>query len=141
MRSQRHVQRASPPATNPPTTPLADLRTSPPAAGPSASNPETGEHPARLLLRLAWLLVGHVALVIMLVMIATGPGGPSWRDGVLGTIVILTLGARYVDIQRFRGTTADGEPADLSHFRGHAVKLVVLATVGAAFAHAWALYG
>jgi hypothetical protein len=42
-------------------------------------------------------------------------------------IVATVLGARYLDIVRYQGLTADGEPASMRDFRRHAVRLTIVA--------------
>ena len=46
-------------------------------------------------------------------------------DLVFWLIVGLSIGARYIDIVRYQGTTVDGEPATTAHFKRHALTLLV----------------
>jgi hypothetical protein len=47
------------------------------------------------------------------------------------------IGTRYVDIVRYQGLTADGQPATMAHFRRYAI--VLLATAVALWAATRAL--
>ena len=58
----------------------------------------------------------------------------SILDGVVWITVALMIVARRLDIIRWQGTTAIGEPATLDHWRSYAVTLVWIATAGFAIA-------
>jgi hypothetical protein len=76
--------------------------------------------------------VGNIALVVAALLIYKSAGW-SIADLVFWLIVGLLVGARYVDIARYKGTTVDGDPATTAHFRRYAlVLLVVSAAVWAA---------
>jgi hypothetical protein len=53
--------------------------------------------------------------------------GWSIADLAFWFIVGLLIGARYIDIVRYQGTTADGEPATMAHFKRHVAILLVVA--------------
>ena len=59
-------------------------------------------------------------------MAATREHGLGWRGVILVALVLATLAARYLDITRFGGTTANGAPADTRTFVKYAVGLVAL---------------
>jgi len=86
---------------------------------------EVSPAPAGCLLRLLWMFVGHGALYLALGTIAaTRAPLPSYLDGIAGASIVLILGLRYLDITRFAGSTAQGEPATLADWRRHAVWLI-----------------
>jgi hypothetical protein len=48
---------------------------------------------------------------------------------------VLTIAARRVDITRWQGTTASGEPATLAHWRRYAATVVLVAAAACVVAH------
>jgi len=95
------------------------------SVGPSS---DTSVHSSvlGLVLRLFWMFLGTLGLAASgLYIINYGAGLFSMPDVIYWTLVPLMLLARYVDIVRFRGATAYGEPATLVHWRHYALGLVV----------------
>ena len=83
------------------------------------------------------MLVGNAIVYASLAMIAmNGDAFPSPLDGVVWVTVVLTIVARRVDIVRWRGKTASGEPATLSHWRRHAATVVLVTAIASVIAHA-----
>ncbi len=82
------------------------------------------QSPAGCLPRLFWMGFGNIALVITALLIYRSAGS-SIADLVFWLIVGLSIGARYIDIVRYQGTTVDGEPATTAHFKRHALTLLV----------------
>lgn len=78
------------------------------------------------LLRVYWMAVGNLALFFCAMFAARRPA-PSVLDGLFVAVAITLIIARYIDIARFRGQTADGEPANLGHWRKYALILVPVA--------------
>lgn len=78
------------------------------------------------LLRVFWMAVGNLALFFCAMFAARQPA-PSVLDGVFVAIVVLLIVARYFDVTRCRGQTADGEPATLAHWRRYALGIVPVA--------------
>jgi hypothetical protein len=72
---------------------------------------------AGCLARLFWTLGGNMALVFGALFIAQAPARLSIYDLAYWGIALLLVATRYVDITHLGGTTADGEPATLSHWR------------------------
>jgi hypothetical protein len=67
---------------------------------------------AAALVRIAWMIGGVVAILTATLSIATQPEWTfGWRDGWLWFAVGATIWCRYIDISRFAGQTANGEPA------------------------------
>ena len=92
--------------------------------------------PAGCLLRLVWMLAGNGALYLSLVMIATtGAPLPSQYDAIALLAVVLIVVARRLDITRFGGRTASGEPATLGHWRRHTLGVCVATTLSWVLAH------
>ncbi len=97
--------------------------------------------PAGCLLRLFWMLIGNVLLLFC------AYGVFQHRSSVLGmadalywAIVGSLLAARYVDIRYLHGTTSDGDPATMTHWRRYATVLGVVSTGLWLGAHAIAYY-
>jgi hypothetical protein len=87
-------------------------------------------------LRLFWMLLGYMIVFTSLGMIfVNAPGFPSPLDGLVWITVALMIGVRRVDITRWRGTTAVGEPATLADWHGYAVTVVSLTAAASAIAH------
>ncbi len=78
-------------------------------------------------LRVYSLMIGHVILLFCGLAIFHNPsrflGAP---DAYFWATVGTLLGARYVDIRYFKGTTAEGKPASTSDWRRYAVFLLVV---------------
>lgn len=100
---------------------------------------QRASHPASVVLRLFWALIGH-AIVYMSIasIVAHRQAFPSPFDAVVWLTVAAMLIARRVDIVRYGGQTLYGDPADLGHFRRFAALLVVVSAAASAAAHALA---
>ncbi len=78
------------------------------------------------LLRLFWMLLGYAVIVLLsLIIVVDSEGGFSWRDIAVGAVGLAIIAARYVDIARYRGDTAEGTPATMEHFRRYATRVAV----------------
>jgi len=76
-----------------------------------------------LMVRLTWMAYGNIAVALLAVLIVQARDFSAldvafW--GVVGTMVSV----RYVDVTRFGGLTAEGEPASIRHWRRYASGLV-----------------
>lgn len=91
------------------------------------SQPEY-QDPAGCLSRLFWMGFGNIALVLAVLSIYKSAGW-SIADLAFWLIVGLLIGARYIDIVRFQGTTIHGEPATTAHFKRY---VMILLLAGAA---------
>lgn len=87
-----------------------------------------------LFLRILWLVLGPVVLFALAGLIAQRRGY-SVIDIWFAAGVAIVLFARFLDIARFGGTTPEGAPATMSHFRGYSLKLVMAAAAGWLLAH------
>lgn len=92
---------------------------------PGDSSPAQSTGCLPVVLRTMWMGWGLVALILCAIKMAEGPDSPASTILFLALTVAL-IAARYVDIARFGGETAHGEPADLSHWRRYAAGIVVL---------------
>ncbi len=94
------------------------------------------------LLRIFWMLVGNVVLTFCVLGIAQHRGSIlSIADACFCVIVGFLLATRYFDIRHCGGTTTDGEPATLVHWRHYAMILGVVSMVLWIGAHIAAYYG
>lgn len=84
------------------------------------------DRPQGCLLRVFWMAVGNVALLTLAGFILS-QGRFSLLDGGYWAVVAALVGARYADIVRFRGQTADGTPATVTHLRRYALGLLAVA--------------
>lgn len=84
------------------------------------------------IIRIIWMAFGNLALFLCAIMGARRPA-PSTFDFVYVGLVIGLAALRYLDIARYQGETAEGEPATLAHWRRYALGLVATA------AATWAL--
>ena len=97
-------------------------------SNPTESTPQVAyDRPEGCLLRLFWMVAGNLALLALTLSIFN-QGGFSLLDGVYWFTVAGLAVARYIDVTRFAGLTAEGTPASLIHFRRYAIWLVIVAT-------------
>ncbi len=98
--------------------------------------------PAGCLLRLFWMMIGNVILLLCAYGIIQHRSSVlSTADAFYWAIVGSLLAARYVDIRHLCGTTAEGDPATMAHWRRYATVLGVVSTSLWLGAHAIAYYG
>jgi hypothetical protein len=79
------------------------------------------------------MFFGNAALAFVVVWIALeSRGSLSVRDITFAAVLAALVLARYVDIVKYRGATAEGAPATMEHFRRYAVRVIAvsLATWG-----------
>ncbi|PCC69443.1 hypothetical protein SAMN02745121_09199 [Nannocystis exedens] len=82
------------------------------------------------------MLIGNAIVYASLAVISmNGEEFPSVLDGVVWLTVALTIVARRVDIMRWAGKTASGEPATLEHWRRYAMTVVLLTALASVLAH------
>jgi hypothetical protein len=87
-------------------------------------------------LRLLWMLFGHAIVFVSLgIVLVDQLAFPSAHDGVVWITVVLMIVARRIDIVRFQGTTASGEPATLTHWRHYTLNLIWITAIASAIAH------
>lgn len=106
------------------------------ATAAPATTPSPRDTMSGCLVRLAWMLFGNVALFISAAFIAQHTASLfSLADLVFWTVAAALLVVRRLDIERFGGQTAMGEPATMAHWRRYAVRLLAVSLVAWALAH------
>jgi hypothetical protein len=106
---------------------------------PTAHTSEPSKSPGAvgMLLRIFWMLLGHVMLATFAGLILKR-GDFSGLDFAYWATVAALVVARYTDITRFGGTTSDGRhPATLDHFHRFALYLIACASAAWIALHAW----
>lgn len=110
------------------------------SSSPSPSNSApSSPPPASAILRIVWMASIPVVFFVLLLIAEQERWTFGGHDIALGVIVVAALGARAADALWYRGTTAQGDPADRSHVLGYAARLVPLASVGWLLAQSVAL--
>ena len=79
-----------------------------------------------LVTRLFWMILGPIGLAL-LAMVIVRHGAFSLRDGVFAAGLLLALYARYIDVSRYHGKTAEGSPATMKDVRSYVRGLLLLA--------------
>ena len=98
--------------------------------------------PAGCLLRLFWMIIGNVILLSCAYGIVQHHSSfLSLADVLYWVVVGFLLAARYVDIRHLHGTTADGDPATMNHWRRYATIVGVVSAGLWLVSHAMAYYG
>jgi hypothetical protein len=108
-----------------------------PKTSPSAVSEAVGStHFSGCLVRLFWMGIGNVALALCAVAILCHRGDfLSAADIVYWSLVAALIVVRFVDIRKFGGRTAAGEPASAAHWRRYLVFVIVGSLVLWATAH------
>lgn len=92
----------------------------------ASSTPERNDG-SRLMIRLFWMILGNAIAGILAALIWDATGTEELvLSGIYWATIGLVVAARYVDIRRFDGLTADGQPATLKHWRRHTIGLLTL---------------
>jgi hypothetical protein len=103
---------------------------------------QTYEPPAGCLLRIFWMLLGNALLAACAFFVLQNRSiFFGLADALYWVTVASLLAARYVDIRHFRGTTAEGEPATMVHWRRYALTIVLVSTCLWVAVHAIAYLG
>ena len=80
--------------------------------------------PAGCFLRVFWMIIGNAILLACAYGVLQHRSSLlSIADALYWAVVGSLLAARYVDIQYFLGTTSDGDPATMAHWRRYATVL------------------
>ncbi|MBN1612705.1 MAG: hypothetical protein JW940_39140 [Polyangiaceae bacterium] len=75
-----------------------------------------------------WLAWGNAALLFAAGFVAKqAPWTLTRTDALYWSLVAALISTRYLDITRFRGLTANGEPATIRHWLRYAPKLTGIA--------------
>lgn len=75
-----------------------------------------------------WMLWGNMAVFLCAGKVAEGTA-PVMSSVLFWSFVAALVAGRYVDITRCGGTTAEGEPATLAHWRSYAIRVVIVSAV------------
>jgi hypothetical protein len=81
------------------------------------------------IVRVYWMMLGYIPVFASIAAIIESENGPSTADATYWVGVLSIVLARLYDITRLGGTTAEGEPATLAHWRRYAGSLVVITMV------------
>jgi hypothetical protein len=80
-----------------------------------------------LFLRIFWMVAGNMFLCLsVLSILKTGPY-LSLIDIFYWVTVLLLIAARYIDIARFKGKTAEDKPATMGDWRRYVLTLLLIA--------------
>ncbi|GEM_PF-347988 len=80
-----------------------------------------------VLIRIFWMMIGPMALGLCAVFIAINSIPYfSIHDFTYWMIVVMLITARYIDVKKLNGLTADGDPATPAHWRRHTFLLIVV---------------
>ena len=90
------------------------------------------EQPERIaaagcLLRFYWMFVGNAIVAVSACVISQGDRVLTAADLVFWLGTASLLGVRFVDIRFGKGSTADGEPATMQHWRRYALRVLGVA--------------
>jgi hypothetical protein len=78
-----------------------------------------------MLVRLAWMAYGNVALLFCWAGVANGKA-PVETDILFFVIAAGLVVVRYIDITKLGGQTAKGEPATLAHWWRYAIIMTIV---------------
>jgi hypothetical protein len=80
------------------------------------------------LLRGFWMVIGNAALALLLIVMVQGDWGVfSLPSIAFWMFVGLVVGARYLDVTRYKGTTSDGDrPATLIDVKRFSIQQLVV---------------
>lgn len=97
--------------------------------------PENDQAPANqpplgCLLRLFWMAIGNAFLLLIGGHLIQSDQHLSGLDAAFWLILLLTVGARFIDIRYCAGTNGFGVPSTLADWRRYAIKMVSLAGIG-----------
>lgn len=81
-----------------------------------------------LFLRLCWMFLGNLVLGISALLIVQAGASFSLMDIAYWATIPVLVGMRYVDIAKFKGVTAYGDPASMLHWRRYAIGMLLAGT-------------
>ncbi|MBK7948430.1 MAG: hypothetical protein IPK00_06725 [Deltaproteobacteria bacterium] len=82
-----------------------------------------------IVVRVYWMFLGYIPMVASVASILEATDFPSAADFAFWTSVLSIALARFYDVTRLNGTTAEGGPATLADWRRHAAWLLGIATI------------
>lgn len=90
---------------------------------------------AGCLLRLYWMVFGYLLAIVSGISIINHQGAFSVVDIFFWLAVLGIPAARWVDIHKFKGMRADGQPATMRDWMVHTIGTLLVALVGWLFIH------
>jgi len=83
-------------------------------------------NPIGCLVRMFWLVGGLPLLFIALNVWMERKTSLSFVDPIYWGLVALLVGVRFADIKWLKGTTSEGEPSTMTHWRKYSLLLVAI---------------
>jgi uncharacterized membrane protein YhaH (DUF805 family) len=75
-----------------------------------------------LIMRMYWLILGHIAVVVLGVAIFMHRIHDQLLYNLLYLVaVVLCSAARFIDIKYYKGLTSDGDPSTMAHWRRYSL--------------------
>lgn len=87
------------------------------------------------LARIYWMALGNLLLVAGALTVLTSEPGLGLADLLFALAALSLIGVRWLDITRFDGRTADGDPATPKHLHRYAVGVALVSALVWAVAH------
>lgn len=82
-----------------------------------------------IVVRVYWMFLGFIPMVASIAAIMESKNVPSPADFAYWASVLSIALARFYDVTRLNGTTAEGSPATIADWRRHAAWLLLVATM------------
>lgn len=83
-----------------------------------------GVDPSGCYVRLLWLAASVGVIVLGAALYRGGYGAASTVSLAYWGVVALAIGGRYVEIRKLHGSTLEGKPATLAHWRRFSVRML-----------------
>jgi hypothetical protein len=101
----------------------ASVRTAPPTASAWGA-----------AIRVYWMLVGNALAFLLAASEIHDPVHLVWKDVLFAALVVSLPAARWLDVRKLGGTTADGEPVTAAGLRRYSIAvLAAFAAIGVGF--------
>jgi len=80
-----------------------------------------------VLIRIFWMMIGNMGLGLFAAFIAINKIPYfSIHDFIYWIIVVMLITARYIDVKKMNGLTAEGDPATIAHWRRYTFLLILV---------------
>jgi len=80
-----------------------------------------------VLIRIFWMMIGNMALGLFAAFIVINRIPYfSIHDFIYWIVVVMLITARYIDVKKMNGLTAEGEPATIVHWRRYTFLLILV---------------
>lgn len=90
---------------------------------------KSGKSGRAIAVRVYWMFLGFIPMVASAGAITESKSVPSAADVAFWTSVLSIVLARFYDVTRLNGRTAEGSPATLADWRRHAGWLLLVAAI------------